>query len=89
MTVDGQTDVLTMGLPYICPYNVNSVMNPILQWVSTVGYGFNLYRGRPLVRKGGVLIFTHPLYNRWNRDLEPTVTVRPGQPGPPSSRATI
>src|SRR3954464_2907781 len=27
--VDGQTDVLTMGLPYICPYNVHSVMNPI------------------------------------------------------------
>ena len=28
--VEGQTDILTMGLPYICPYNVNSVMNPIL-----------------------------------------------------------
>src|SRR5205814_5967200 len=28
--VSGQTDILTMGLPYICPYNVNSVMNPIL-----------------------------------------------------------
>jgi len=26
----GQTDVLTMGLPYIGPYNVNSTMNPIL-----------------------------------------------------------
>ena len=28
--VQGQTDILTMGLPYICPYNVNSIMNPIL-----------------------------------------------------------
>ena len=28
--VEGQTDILTMGLPYICPYNVNSIMNPIL-----------------------------------------------------------
>ncbi|MCA1691790.1 MAG: nickel-dependent lactate racemase, partial [Actinobacteria bacterium] len=28
--VEGQADVLTLGLPYICPYNVNSVMNPIL-----------------------------------------------------------
>jgi lactate racemase len=28
--VNGQTDVLVMGLPYLCPYNVNSVMNPIL-----------------------------------------------------------
>ena len=28
--VEGQTDILTMGIPYICPYNVNSIMNPIL-----------------------------------------------------------
>ena len=28
--VQGQTDILTMGIPYICPYNVNSIMNPIL-----------------------------------------------------------
>ena len=30
VAVEGQTDILTMGLPYICPYNVNSIMNPIL-----------------------------------------------------------
>src|SRR6185295_16256155 len=28
--VDGQADILTCGVPYIGPYNVNSVMNPIL-----------------------------------------------------------
>ena len=66
--VKGQSDIVVMGLPYLCPYNVNSVMNPILVWVSSVGYGFNLYRGKPLVRQGGVLIFTHPLYNRWDRE---------------------
>jgi hypothetical protein len=70
--VHGPSDVVVMGLPYLCPYNVNSVMNPILAWVTTVGYGFNLYRGQPLVRKGGVLIFTHPLYNRWNRAHHPS-----------------
>jgi hypothetical protein len=58
--VDGQTDILTMGLPYICPYNVNSVMNPILVMCLGLGYFFNLYRGRPLVREGGVLILSHP-----------------------------
>jgi lactate racemase len=26
-----------------------------------LGYFFNLYQGRPLVRQGGVLIFTHPV----------------------------
>ncbi len=58
--VEGQTDVLTMGLPYICPYNVNSIMNPILVMCLGLGYFFNMYRGKPLVKEGGVLIMTHP-----------------------------
>ena len=58
--VDGQTDILTFGLPYICPYNVNSIMNPILVMCLGLGYFFNLYRGRPLVREGGVVILSHP-----------------------------
>ncbi len=58
--VDGQTDVVTMGLPYICPYNVDSVMNPILVMCLGLGYFFNMYRGRPLVREGGVAILSHP-----------------------------
>ena len=48
--VEGQTDILTMGIPYICPYNVNSIMNPILVMCLGLGYFFNMYRGRPLVR---------------------------------------
>ncbi|HVE45425.1 MAG TPA: lactate racemase domain-containing protein [Acidimicrobiales bacterium] len=58
--VQGQTDVLMMGLPYISPYNVNSIMNPILVACLGLGYFFNLYRGKPLVREGGVLILRHP-----------------------------
>ena len=58
--VEGQTDILTMGLPYISPYNVNSILNPILVACLGLGYFFNLYRGKPLVREGGVLIMTHP-----------------------------
>ncbi|HBA95242.1 MAG TPA: transcriptional regulator, partial [Acidimicrobiaceae bacterium] len=58
VAVEGQTDILTMGLPYICPYNVNSIMNPILVMCLGLGYFFNLYRGRPLVREGGVLILS-------------------------------
>jgi hypothetical protein len=58
--VQGQTDILTLGLPYICPYNVNSIMNPILVMCLGLGYFFNMYRGKPLVREGGVLIMTHP-----------------------------
>jgi hypothetical protein len=63
MVVEGQTDILTMGLPYIGPYNVNSTMNPILVAVMGLGYFFNLYINKPLVRQGGVVIITHP--TRW------------------------
>lgn len=58
--VEGQTDVLTMGVPYLGPYNPNSILNPVLVVCMGLGYLFNLYRGKPLVRKGGVLILTHP-----------------------------
>lgn len=60
VAVSGQADILTMGLPYLCPYNVNSIMNPILVACLGLGYFFNLYRGCPLVREGGVLIMRHP-----------------------------
>jgi hypothetical protein len=59
--VRGQADVVTAGLPYVGPYNVNSIMNPVLVMCLGLGYFFNLYRGVPLVREGGVMIFTHPV----------------------------
>ena len=55
-----------MGIPYICPYNVNSIMNPILVMCTGLGYFFNLYRGMPLVREGGVVILTHPTPNEFH-----------------------
>ena len=59
--VRGQADVVTAGLPYVGPYNVNSILNPILVMCMGLGYFFNLYQGVPLVREGGVMIFTHPV----------------------------
>ena len=59
--VTGQSDILSCGIPYVGPYNVNSIMNPILVYCMALGYFFNMYRGVPLVREGGVLILTHPL----------------------------
>jgi lactate racemase len=60
--VQGQSDIVIFGVPYLSPYNVNSIMNPILAYVMVLGYCFNFYRGQPLVRKGGVLIATYPLH---------------------------
>ena len=42
--MQGQSDVLVFGVPYIGPYNVNSMMNPILVHCLGLGYFFNMYR---------------------------------------------
>jgi hypothetical protein len=59
--VRGQSDVMVLGVPYLGPYNVNSVMNPILATCTGLGYFFNSYRGQPVVRRGGVVILYHPV----------------------------
>jgi len=61
VAVRGQADIVTAGLPYVGPYNVDSILNPILVMCMGLGYFFNLYQGVPLVREGGVMIFTHPV----------------------------
>ena len=59
--VQGQSDVAIMGMPFVGPYNVNSVMNPILAACMGLGYYFNSYRGNPVVRKDGAVILYHPV----------------------------
>jgi len=59
--VDGQADIVLVGLPSIGPYNVDSILNPILVVCLAAGYFFNFYKGKPLVKKGGVMIVTHPV----------------------------
>jgi len=71
--VSGQADILVSGVPYVCPYNVNSILNPLLVHCTALGYFFNLYRGKePLLRKGGVIIITHPLYDEFDPDVHPS-----------------
>ncbi len=70
--VEGQSDVLLLGVPYLGPYNVNSIMNPLLVYNMLLGYLFNLYRGKPLVREGGVLIGTHPMHADFNKIHHPS-----------------
>ncbi len=70
--VDFEADVLVYGIPYVSPYNVNSILNPLLVQVMACGYFFNFYRGRPLVRKGGTLIVTHPCSDVFDPDHHPS-----------------
>ncbi len=70
--VNGQSDVLVFGLPFLGPYNVNSVMNPILAMCLGLGYFFNMYRGKPLVRPGGTLILYHPVPHEFSQLHHPS-----------------
>src|SRR6266540_755942 len=70
--VNGQADILVVGLPYICPYNVNSIMNPILVQCLGLGYYFNMYVGKPVVRHGGVMILHHPVPWEFNSVHHPS-----------------
>ncbi len=64
--LEGQSDVVVYGIPFVSPYNVNSILNPLLVQVMALGYFHNMYRGMPVVRKNGVLIITHPLYDEFD-----------------------
>jgi hypothetical protein len=66
--VQGQADILVTGIPYISPYNVNAFLNPLLVQVMAEGYLFNMYRGAPLVRKGGTLIVFHPCTDQFDKE---------------------
>ena len=64
----GQADILVCGVPYISPYNVNAFLNPLLVQVMAQGYLFNMYRGAPIVRKGGALIVFHPCTDFFDKE---------------------
>ncbi|MDA1191068.1 MAG: lactate racemase domain-containing protein, partial [Candidatus Poribacteria bacterium] len=70
--VSGQCDVLIAGTPYLGPYNVNSTLNPLLVHCLMLGYMFNMYKGQPLVREGGVLILAHPMDDPFRMDHHPS-----------------
>jgi lactate racemase len=70
--IQGQADIGIVGIPYLSPYNVNSIMNPILTYVMSLGYSFNFYRGQPLIRKGGVLIALYPLHEDFHKVHHPS-----------------
>jgi len=70
--LEGQSDVVVYGIPFVTPYNVNSILNPLLVQVMALGYFHNMYRGMPVVKKNGVLIITHPLYDEFDPRYHPS-----------------
>jgi hypothetical protein len=72
VSVEGQSEIVIFGVPYISPYNVNSILNPLLLQVMGLGYFYNLNRGIPLVKKGGVIILCHPAYDEFDPEHHPS-----------------
>jgi hypothetical protein len=72
VNIRGQSDILICGVPFISPYNVNSILNPLLVQVMGLGYFHNFYRGKPVLRKGGVLILCHPCYDEFDHQHHPS-----------------
>ncbi|RKG95079.1 DUF2088 domain-containing protein [Corallococcus sp. CA053C] len=70
--VEGQSDIVIFPIPFVSPYSVNSVLNPLLVQVMGLGYFYNLNRGVPLVKKGGVLILLHPAYDEFDPVQHPS-----------------
>jgi len=64
--VRGQADIVVAGLAFVCPYNVHSYLNPLLVQVMAQGYYHNLFRGAPLLRRGGTLIIAHPFKDKFD-----------------------
>jgi hypothetical protein len=58
--VGRQFDTLVFGLPDLSPYAIDARINPVLVVSDVLGYVFNWFYDRPLVRKGGVVIILNP-----------------------------
>ncbi|MCP9493003.1 MAG: nickel-dependent lactate racemase [Pyrinomonadaceae bacterium MAG19_C2-C3] len=70
--IEGQCDILICPIPELSPYNVNTNLNPLLVQVMALGYHFNMYRGKPLLKKGGVLILHHPCHDEFDHKFHPS-----------------
>lgn len=70
-SVDGQADILVLGLPNLNPYAVHSDMNPLLVANLGLGYAFQFGRPVPLVRPGGWVVLASPCSPGFHRRHHP------------------
>jgi lactate racemase-like protein len=71
-SVTGQSDIVIYGVPNFCPYAALSNINPMLVITMAMGYYFNFYRGKPLVKKDGVIIIANPLTEQFHMKHHPS-----------------
>ncbi|MEZ5354355.1 MAG: lactate racemase domain-containing protein [Bryobacteraceae bacterium] len=59
--VDRQYDTLVFGLADLSPYAIDARVNPVLVVSDVLGYVFNWFYNKPLVKKGGTVIIVNPV----------------------------
>ncbi len=59
---DEQSDIMVFGLPDLSPYSVGARINPVLVVSDVLGYIFNWFYHRPVVKRGGVVIILNPVF---------------------------
>ena len=64
-------DIVILGVPNLSPYSAQSIFNPILLRSLVLGYFLGLFRKRPLVKKGGVVVAYNPGIEKFHAGHHP------------------
>ncbi|UCE60815.1 MAG: DUF2088 domain-containing protein [Phycisphaerales bacterium] len=62
VSVTRQYDTMVFGLPDLSPYAVGARINPVLVVSDVLGYVFNWFYDKPLVKPGGAVIILNPVF---------------------------
>jgi hypothetical protein len=68
ISVSRQYDTMVFGLPDLSPYAVGARINPVLVVSDVLGYVFNWFYNKPLVKKGGALIIMNPVFEVFHKE---------------------
>ena len=63
-----QFSTLVFGLPDMSPYAVDARINPVLVVSDILGYIFNWFYNKPIIKKGGVVIILNPTYEIFHEE---------------------
>lgn len=70
--VDGQSDIVIIGISGLAPYNVASIQNPVIVRAMALSYMFHQHFGDPPLKKGGTLIICNPLRREFDAATHPS-----------------
>ncbi len=63
-----QYDTMIFGLPDLSPYAVGARINPVLVVSDVLGYIFNWFYSKPLVKRGGAMIIFNPTFEIFHEE---------------------